>query len=102
MPRLPVLAVATLLSTSLASAAEPAAELDKGQELHQKNCIACHTTLTNGQPDKLYTRSDRRVTSLEGLKKQVQRCELNLGLTWFDEDIDAVAAYLNQAYYHFK
>ena len=102
MQRLPVLAIATLLWTSLANAAEPPAALDKGKELHQKNCIACHTSLTGGKPDALYTRADRRVNSLDALQKQVQRCELNLGLTWFDEDIDAVASYLNQEFYHFK
>ena len=36
-----------------------------------------------------------------GLKKQVKRCELNLGLTWFDEDIQDVVSYLNTTYYKF-
>lgn len=54
-----------------------------------------------GNPDALYTRSDRRVTTREGLTKQVRFCELNLGLQWFDEEIEDVAAYLNQTFYKF-
>jgi hypothetical protein len=42
------------------------------------------------------------VTTRNGLDQQVQRCELSLGLKWFDDDIENVAAYLNQTYYHFK
>ncbi len=42
------------------------------------------------------------MTSLAGLKKQVQRCELSQGLKWFDEDVDDVVNYLNTTYYKFK
>lgn len=73
-----------------------------GKALHDKHCVACHARLTNGEPASLYTRENRLVTSLEGLHKQVRRCEQNLELRWFDEDIDNVAAYLNQAYYQFE
>ncbi|MCP4450195.1 MAG: cytochrome c, partial [Planctomycetes bacterium] len=37
-----------------------------------------------------------------GLTSQVQRCELSLGLKWFDEDVDDVAGYLNQQFYKFQ
>lgn len=80
----------------------PAADLAHGQTLHEANCIACHSSMTNGHPSSLYTRADRRVTSLEGLQKQVRRCELSLDLTWFDEDIDDVVAYLNDKFYKLK
>lgn len=66
-----------------------------GAELHQQHCTSCHD-------DGVYTRPDHRVTTLEGLRKQVQRCELSLGLKWFDEDIEAVTSYLNDNYYKFK
>ncbi len=78
-----------------------AADIAHGKTLHKEHCVACHTSLTNGKPDSLYTRADRRVTSLEGLKKQVRRCELSLGLRWFDDDIEDVTAFLNQDFYHF-
>jgi hypothetical protein len=72
-----------------------AADLLRGHELVETHCQRCHGS-------EVYTRPDRRVTSLPGLRKQVQRCELMLGLTWFDEDIENTAAYLNREYYKFK
>ena len=50
----------------------------------------------------VYTREDRRVADRDALVKQVKRCELNLGLSWFDTDINDVVQYLNQSYYKFK
>ena len=70
------------------------AAADKGQELHDGNCLSCHDA-------GVYQRAERRVTTLEGLHKQVRRCELALGLNWFDEDIDAVSKHLNASYYKF-
>ena len=81
------LALATLLPAT-ASAAD-------GAGLHQGHCVSCHGT-------EVYTRDDRRVTTRPGLTKQVQRCELALGLGWFEEDVDAVAEFLNQRFYQFK
>ena len=68
---------------------------EDGAALHAKSCVSCHGT-------EVYTRADRRVTSRPGLTKQVRRCELALGLSWFDEQIDAVAGHLNGRFYHFK
>ena len=83
--------VCLLGSTSSLQAANP----DNGKALVESNCTKCHD-------ERVYTRPDRRVTTLEGLTKQVTRCERSLGLKWFDDDIADVAAYLNQTYYHFK
>ena len=71
-----------------------AADTSHGKSLQQENCMACHD-------DSVYTRNDRRVTTMEGLTKQVKRCELTLGLQWFDEDVNAVAGYLNESFYKF-
>jgi cytochrome c553 len=60
--------------------------------LYQDNCLKCHGP-------EVYTRDDRKVSSLPGLQRQVQRCELALGLKWFDDEINAVADYLNENYY---
>ena len=83
--------VCLLGSTSSLQAANP----DNGKTLVESNCNKCHD-------ERVYTRPDRRVTTLAGLNKQVTRCERSLGLKWFDEEIADVAAYLNQTYYHFK
>jgi mono/diheme cytochrome c family protein len=78
-----------------------AADAEKGKNLHAQHCVGCHAGLTAGEPDRLYTRSDRKVKTLDGLREQVRRCELNLGLKWFDEDIDSVTTYLNGTFYRF-
>ena len=83
--------VCLLAATSSLQAANP----DNGKTLVDGNCTKCHD-------ERVYTRPDRRVTTPEGLTKQVTNCERSLGLKWFDDDIDDVAAYLNQTYYHFK
>jgi hypothetical protein len=64
------------------------------QALVQENCTSCHGT-------EVYTRSDRRVNSFDALHSQVRMCEQNLGLTWFDDQVDAVTTLLNDKYYEF-
>ncbi len=83
-----------------APAASPAAssaapETAKGKALADQDCVKCHGT-------EVYTRADRKVTSRDGLERQVRRCETALGLRWFEDDIKDVAGYLNSHYYHFK
>ena len=72
-----------------------AADIKNGKQLQQKNCMSCHD-------DGMYTRDERRVKNLSSLRSQVQRCESTLGLTWFDEEVDDVTAYLNKSFYKFK
>jgi mono/diheme cytochrome c family protein len=89
--RLLPLSLIPLLGATSLQAADP----QQGHKLVESHCQRCHGS-------EVYTRPDRRVTSLPGLHKQVRRCEQMLGLTWFDEDIENTAAYLNQEYYNFK
>jgi hypothetical protein len=70
------------------------ADADKGKKLHDENCMKCHD-------DSVYTRPNRFVTNEAALRKQVQRCQINLGIQWFDDDIEAVTNYLNKNYYKF-
>ncbi len=66
-----------------------------GQTLFtQSKCNQCHTT-------SVYTKPDRKVTSLAALEAQVRRCDSNLNTNWFDDEIHDVTAYLNQQYYRF-
>lgn len=84
-----------------AALTQPAlAEVDAGA-LHAENCTSCHASLTGGDPNKIYTRENRRVKTLDGLSKQVKRCELSLGLQWFDDQVAAMTTYLNDNYYQF-
>lgn len=69
------------------------ADLHAGKQLVENNCTECHGT-------DVYTREDRRVKTRPGLTKQVQRCEQALNLTWFDEEVENAAGFLNKNYYH--
>jgi hypothetical protein len=71
-----------------------AADMENGKQLHAENCVRCHDS-------SVYTRDPRRVNSLPELGKQVRFCKDNIGLTWFDDEVDDVIYYLNQKYYHF-
>jgi mono/diheme cytochrome c family protein len=84
------------LGIVLCAASLPSAAGDSGNaaDLYRQHCVGCHGS-------EVYTRGDRKVASLEGLHRQVQRCELALGLKWFDEEIADMAAYLNEHYYRF-
>jgi hypothetical protein len=72
-----------------------AADIGNGKKLQQKNCMSCHD-------DGMYSREDRFIKKMSSLRTQVQRCESTLGLTWFDEEVNDVTAYLNESFYHFK
>ena len=79
----------------LGATAAQAADIKAGQALHENHCLACHDS-------SVYSRGDRKVNSLDGLRKQVQRCELSLGLAWHDDEVENVVQYLNSAYYKFE
>ena len=70
-------------------------DVNAGQALHAANCTSCHDS-------SVYTRQNRRVDSLEGLRKQVRRCERAQGLRWFDDQLESVVQYLNRTYYRFE
>ncbi|MFP4061163.1 MAG: cytochrome c [Halochromatium sp.] len=89
---LPATLLASLLAASLGAQAD---ERVDAQALVEKNCTSCHGS-------EVYTRDDRRIDSLDGLHAQVQRCEQNLELTWFDDQVDAVTSLLNRKYYNFE
>ena len=72
-------------------AADPAV----GKSLVETKCTNCHGT-------EVYSRKDRKVRSYPQLQTQVRRCEMALGLKWFDEDINNAATYLNQEFYKFE
>jgi hypothetical protein len=86
---------ATAILLGVGSLTAQAQTSENAEELYETNCLSCHGS-------EIYTRDGRMVTSLDGLERQVQRCETALGLRWFDEDIKEVAAYLNHHFYQFE
>jgi hypothetical protein len=83
----------SLLAALYASSAQ-AADIDNGNDLHFENCTGCHDSTA-------YTRDNRVAQSLARLGTQVRLCKDNLGLTWFDDEVEDVIGYLNKEYYHF-
>jgi mono/diheme cytochrome c family protein len=79
---------------SFAAAAATTAEPSRGDMLYHTHCIACHT-------EHVHWRDARLAHDWGSLVKQVGRWQRNTGLQWSDEDIAAVARYLNARYYHF-
>lgn len=78
-----------------ASTAQASAAGDHpGKAIHDANCISCHDA-------GVYTRADRKMQDFSMLSAQVRRCDANLGSKLFDEDMDKVTDFLNEAYYHF-
>lgn len=73
-----------------------------GKALHEKKCADCHVGRFGGDGSKIYTRSDRRVTSASGLAQQITVCNSMLGNELFPEDEANLGAYLNQTYYKFR
>jgi len=101
MNRMMILAVSIGLGLSCLSSAH-AADLKRGKQLLEENCIKCHASMVGGDGSKIYTRPDRKVESLEGLNAQVHRCRDSLGVQWPEDQIADVVAYLNKTYYKFK
>ena len=73
----------------------------QGKNLHDVACLACHASLTAGEPTLLYTRSDRKVTSLPSLQQRVKVCAIAADANWSDTERESVVHYLNSAFYHF-
>lgn len=76
------------------SASSNANDIKNGNKLHTDNCTRCHDT-------SVYTRANKRVKTLPKLDSQVRMCKNNLGITWFDDEVEDVTVYLNKNYYHF-
>ena len=65
-----------------------------GALLYSTHCGGCHTT-------QAHWRDGRLATDWASLDAQVRRWQKSGGLGWSDDDVDAVARYLNATYYRF-
>lgn len=77
------------------------ADLKLGEKLIADNkCVACHQQKVGGDGSAIYKPAGR-ISSPGSLQSMVERCntELNLGL--FPEEVTAVAAVLNRDHYRF-
>ena len=86
-----VLLISAIGFTSLSDAAD----LFNGDILHSEKCTGCHDSA-------IYIRENRKVQTLPRLGTQVRFCKDNLGIAWFDDEVEDVVGYLNSNYYHFE
>jgi len=96
-------ALATLAASAFAQQPAPFAGGDpaQGHMLVDRDCHGCHVRLF-GDPDRIYTRDDRRVKTPAQLRSQVAFCNTQLGAGYFPDEEEHIAAWLNQRYYGFK
>jgi len=66
----------------------------RGEVLYSTYCIGCHTT-------QFHWREKRLAIDWTTLKRQIRRWQGNVGLGLGEDDIAAIARYLNRLYYHF-
>jgi mono/diheme cytochrome c family protein len=72
-----------------------AGDAERGKKLHDSQCIRCHDT-------KMYQRQRRVTQDWKNLRSVVGHWQSQLKLKWTETDIDDVATYLNQQFYHFQ
>ncbi len=105
LPRIALAGCAALMAgAAIASPPAPFAHGDPGlgQPLNEKHCVACHARRFEGDADRIYTRSERRVRTPAQLLAQVSYCNAELGTGYFPEEEEHIAAYLNKRYYRFQ
>jgi len=66
----------------------------RGELLYSTYCVSCHTT-------EIHWRANKLAIDWTSLKYQVRRWQANLGLGLDEDDIVAIALYLNRLHYHF-
>lgn len=89
----------------LLAAAMPAvgaADIDKGQRLHDKLCTTCHVERYGGDGSGIYLRPDRLIRNRAALDQRVATCNAMTNAGLLPEDEENIAAYLAQRYYKFK
>jgi mono/diheme cytochrome c family protein len=88
--------ISSIMLTSVATLAHAQSlpQEPRGELLYRTHCVGCHTT-------QVHWREKTLATDWASLAAQVERWQKNAQLGWSDEDVDAVARYLNAAYYRF-
>lgn len=88
-----VCALVALLMPVSSVAALPG-DAAKGQRLHEASCSGCHDS-------GVYTRGDRRVRSLDALRRQIEACGHMAKQDFSPAQTRDLLKYLNERYYRF-
>lgn len=94
-PALAALGVALGVAAAFAPASTyAAADESLGRALYESRCTECHDR-------SVHSRSPRSAQSFDQIRAYVFRWDRELGGLWRRDEIDAVAQYLNERYYHY-
>ena len=99
------LVLVALLASSVPAFAGEDETLALGRRLMAENSCNgdCHRSRApDGDPARFFTRPNLKVTSMDGLKRQVARCVAGTGATLASDEIAAIVAALNNDHYKFK
>ncbi len=90
-----ILAVLFVMFGNLADAdAQPVRDATRGELLYSTHCIACHDAQVHWRDKKL-------ARNWISLLAEVRHWHKFSELGWGDEDVSAVARYLNALHYHY-
>ena len=95
-----MLLLTLLVSPAFATALLPG-NAAKGKVALDAKCTACHVQMFGGDGSKVFTRKDRKTSSIEGLMGRVKGCNAKTGANLGKDDVDNIVNYLNTAYYKF-
>lgn len=87
-------ALALCLAASATAFAQPRPEYQRGEQLYESKCTGCHN-------EQVHWRVNKLATDWSSLKFQVRRWQDNAGLGWREDDVIAVAQYLNLRFYFY-
>jgi len=76
--------------------------MGNGKVLHDQSCMQCHAALMGGKANTIYQRSDKKVTSLARLEKQVSGCAVAADVNWTSKQHQQVVDYLATTFYGLK
>jgi mono/diheme cytochrome c family protein len=71
-----------------------AADTDRGKSLYESRCDTCHES-------SVHSRAARSARTFDHIRAFVSRWDRELGQSWTNEEINEVARYLNERYYHY-
>lgn len=71
-----------------------AGDFRRGQELYENQCKACHESM-------LHIRQNRKVKSLDDLRKRIESWAAHTGHEWGEREIGDVQHFLNKSFYRF-
>ncbi len=88
------LATVLMFAVAVAAGQRSGVGSPQGELLYSTYCVGCHTT-------QMHWREKKLATDWDSLRHQVRRWKENVAPGLAEDDVTAIARYLNNLYYHF-